>query len=230
MRLNRFLLGLGLISCVASPAFAFDATQSDYIQPQFLPPQMLAAPPIEGSAAWKRQIDGVLAAQRVISAGDAAAMRDEQRVRLELLTPIMGAEFTRSNLPKVFALLDRVLANTGHIVNADKKFWHTRRPYVADKRVKLGVDPIDDSPAFPSGHTTEARVVAEVLAMLMPEKRDALRARAEAIAAHRVEAGVHYPNDVEGGRMLAMLMVGALTENEDFQDDLAAAQREMAAR
>jgi acid phosphatase (class A) len=55
-----------------------------------------------------------------------------------------------------------------------------------------------------------------------------LRARADVIAQHRIEAGVHYPNDVEGGRLLAMLIVGALSENEDFQDDVENAKKEMA--
>jgi hypothetical protein len=41
------------------------------------------------------------------------------------------------------------------------------------------------------------------LGLLFPEKLEALRERAQAIALHRIEAGVHYPVDVEGGQNLA---------------------------
>ena len=92
------------------------------------------------------------------------------------------------------------------------------------------VNPIDASPAYPSGHSTSSRVLAEILGMLAPDKLSALRARADAVAHHRIQAGVHYPVDVEGGRMLAMLIVGYLTANEDFQDDLAAAKKEIAGK
>ena len=59
--------------------------------------------------------------------------------------------------------------------------------------------PLNNSPAYPSGHTTDTCVLAEILVLLLPEKMSALRARADEIAWHRVEAGVHYPVDLEGG-------------------------------
>jgi acid phosphatase (class A) len=208
------------------PVYAYDSAPS-YIEPPSLPPELLPPPPAEGSKAWRAQIAGVLQAQKHLSAADIAAMRDEQHLRLELMTSVLGANFTRENLPKTFAMLDRVLASAGQVTEADKKFWHTRRPYLTDKRVTLYIDPIDSSPAYPSGHTSEARVLAEILGMLRPAHLADLRARADAIAARRIEAGVHYPGDVEGGRALAMLVVGALLENDDFQDDLAAARKEI---
>lgn len=236
MRYSRlsFLLLIGFLGCVAaSPALAFDPAQGAsqaYVQATFLPPQLLPPPPAEGSKAWHQQVDVVLQAQRDMPSHDLAAMKDEQHVRLEQMTTVLGSSFTRERLPKTFALLDRVASGTGQVVEADKKFWHTRRPYLTDPHVKLLIDPIDDSPAYPSGHTASARVLAEVLGMLAPEKLPALRARADAIARHRVEAGVHYPVDLDGGRMLAMLIVGSLTASDDFQSDLAAAKKEIAAK
>jgi acid phosphatase (class A) len=70
-------------------------------------------------------------------------------------------------------------------------------------------------------------VLAEVLGLLFPDRLPALRARAEDIARHRVEAGVHYPVDLDGGRLLAMLELGALTASRGFQDDLKSAREEI---
>ncbi len=218
-----------LIFAFPIPAFAFDPVQT-YVQPQFLPPQLLPPPPAEGDAAWRKQVDQVVKAQRDLSASELAAIRDEQRLHIESMTAILGPGFTRDNLPKTFALLDHVMATVGKVADADKKFWHTRRPYLTDSRVKLNADPIDASPSYPSGHTAASRVLAEVLGMLEPDKLADLRARADAIARHRVEAGVHYPVDLDGGRMLAMLVVGSMLANDDFQDDLAAARKEIAGK
>jgi len=231
MRLSLLLLALlGFLGCTLSTGvWAFDSV-SAYTLPQNLPPQLLPPPPAENSEAWQKQITAVLQAQQHLSQDDLAAIKDEQHLRLELMTAPLGPAFTRKNLPQTFHLLDRVMASAEGVSEADKKFWHTRRPYLTDSRIHLYIDPIDKSPAYPSGHTSTSRVLAEVLGLLLPEKRTELRAHAESIARHRVEAGAHYPNDLDGGRAVAMLVVGSLTANEDFQDDLEAAREEIEIR
>lgn len=223
----RSTLALLLFIGLASTAYA-GMPEYSYISPDTLPPTLLSPPPVEHSSAWREQIQQVVVAQQHINAHDLDALRQEQHVRLELMTDIVGQNFTREHRPKTFALLDKVLKDSSLITEADKQFWHTRRPYLADPRVHLLVDPINSSPAYPSGHTAEARVIAEVLGLIDPNYLEILRAQADAIAQHRVEAGVHYPNDLVGGRMLAMLIVGALLADDDFQSDLAAARGENA--
>jgi acid phosphatase (class A) len=228
----RLLFIVAILSlCTVVPGRSWgDSAEKNYGSARFLPPELLSPPPEEGSKVWKDQIKLVLQAQRSLPPAELAAIKDEQKLRLEIMTVVIGPSFTRERLPKTFDLLDRVGNTTGQAVDADKRFWHTRRPYLSDPRVKLYVDPVNESPAYPSGHTTGSRVMAEVLGMLVPEKRSALRARADAVAKHRVEAGVHYPADLEGGRTLAMLIVGALTVNEKFRDDLDVARAEIGNR
>jgi acid phosphatase (class A) len=199
---------------------------SYYLTIDSLPPTLLTPPPADGSPGQEAQIEAVIVMQDNMPKSDLAAIKDEQHMRLELMTKVIGNDITHDGKPKTWALLDRVLANTRAIVDNDKKSWHTKRPYLMDHRVKLLVDPIDDSPAYPSGHTTETHVLAEVLGMLYPDKLKALRARADAISRHRIEAGAHYPIDVEAGKALALLVVGGLTQSDDFQDDLLLAKQE----
>ncbi len=225
MKLRRLLLCL-VIPLVLATHVATAGTPN-YVAPATLPPQLLPAPPAEGSPDWQNQVQEVLTAQRGLSEDELTAIHNEQTARLEMITPVVSKALTREQVPKTFALLDRVMADAGSITDADKKFWNTRRPYAADQHVKLLVEPIEN-PSYPSGHTSETRVVAEVLAILFPAQRDALRARAEEIAQRRIEAGVHYPVDIEGGRLLAMLIMGALMRSEIFHQDLAAAQAEIA--
>jgi acid phosphatase (class A) len=221
-----------LILCLAVCAPVVSIAQDGhaagtYVDILTLPPELLPPPPEEGSADWKQQIGEVLQAQKHIPKTDLAAMKAEQHVRLELITNVIGGDFVREHLPKTFMLLDHVLADTAAISEADKQFWNLRRPYLTDHRVKLLINRIDASPAYPSGHASETRVLAEVIGMLKPGQRQALRDRADDIAEHRIEAGVHYPDDLRGGRILAMMIVGAMLNNPTFRDDLASAREEI---
>jgi hypothetical protein len=53
-----------------------------------------------------------------------------------------------------------------------------------------------------SGHATFAYVTAILFADMVPEKALAIFDRAAIIAHSRVVAGVHYPTDVEAGRII----------------------------
>lgn len=228
-RTLRYLLLAGLLLPIAPATAADYAAAPTYVSAQTLPPELLPVPPAEDSAAAHDQIAQVLAAQqRNIGEAELARIRNEQRMRLELMTTLLGPRFNAAELPETFAFLTHTLTDAALITEADKKFWHTRRPYLVDPKVKLLVDRIDQSPAYPSGHTAQSRVLAEVMGLLMPEKREELRARAEDIALHRIDAGVHFPVDIEGGRLLAMLITGALMRSDTFHRDLDAAAAEIA--
>ncbi len=225
MRFLRFGLALLLGLCLFSALPV--AAQPYYVTSDDLPALLLPPPPKEGGAAWKKNIQGVLYAQAHIEKDDLDYMRDEQHLRIGLLTEIFENDISAEKFPVTYQLLQRVFEDSELIASADKQFWHTRRPYLADTQVRLYVDRIDKSPAYPSGHTTTSRVLAEVLGILYPDRLDDLRLKADSIAYHRIQAGVHYPIDVEGGKLLAMLIVGALMNSNDFQSDLAAAKEEV---
>jgi hypothetical protein len=223
-------LGLALLSLLPVAAGAETAAPAPtYIAPATLPPELLPPPPPEGSPEWQEELATIVADQgHAPDLNEMAAMRAEQHVKVELLTDGLGPHFTRRDLPKTFALLDHVLTDATLVTAAAKKYWNTRRPYVADPHVKLLIDPPEDPLSYPSGHACVSRVLAEVLGLLVPQKRDDLRARAEEIAERRVEEGVHFSFDLEGGRLLAMLITGALMRSDAFRQDLAAAHEEMA--
>jgi len=81
----RALISVLILICgfVCAPLEAADL-QSHYVTTADLPPQLLAPPPLEGSAAWRNNIQGVLIAQKHIDADDLTAMRDEQHLRLRV--------------------------------------------------------------------------------------------------------------------------------------------------
>jgi len=59
------------------------------------------------------------------------------------------------------------------------------------------------TPAFPSGHSTQAYYVALHYGRVHPAKRGILMQRADEIGMSRVKAGLHYPSDHKAGRKVA---------------------------
>jgi acid phosphatase (class A) len=99
----------------------------------------------------------------------------------------------------------------------------------ADSPCTASVAETSYSPSYPSGHATVGAMMAILLAQMVPERRDALFALGWEYGEARVISGVHYPSDVEAGRILGTMLVGVMQENRRFRADFAVARRELRA-
>jgi hypothetical protein len=63
--------------------------------------------------------------------------------------------------------------------------------------------------------------------LLYPKKYQKLKEIANDIAWHRVLIGMHFPHDIEGGKKLALVIVGSMLENKEFQQDLAIVKKKI---
>lgn len=79
------------------------------------------------------------------------------------------------------------------------------RPYqdFPDIKKLKGIEPSDFS--FPSGHAFGAYYIAHNLSKEYPHLSQPILDLAKRIAESRVRAGVHYPSDIEAGRLLALM-------------------------
>jgi acid phosphatase (class A) len=75
------------------------------------------------------------------------------------------------------------------------------RPYFAHPELHSCLPP-EATPSFPSSHATWFRVMGELMADLLPERRERLRQVGLQGGANRVLCGVHYPSDVAAGQRL----------------------------
>jgi len=85
------------------------------------------------------------------------------------------------------------------------------------------------SPSYPSGHATVGALMAILLAEMVPERRRALFARGWEYGDARVISGVHFPSDVEAGRILGSLLAQMMQQDARFRADLDAACAELRA-
>jgi acid phosphatase (class A) len=66
-----------------------------------------------------------------------------------------------------------------------------------------------------------------VLSNMVPEKRAEIMARAAEYAHNRIVGGIHYPSDIEAGRITGTVIAAKLQTQDDFNAGFTAARAEL---
>jgi acid phosphatase (class A) len=191
---------------------------------------LIVVPPPAADGALER-------AERAVVAGPwsearrAQAREDNQIDVFAAFDAVLGPGFTAEALPLTAALLDRAGRAAG-FAGDRAKFVHRRaRPFLADASIETCL-PADDrlraSYSYPSGHAALGWGWALVLAELFPDRAEALIARGRDYGDSRVVCGVHYPSDVQAGRLVGAAAIARLHADADFRRALDAARGELA--
>jgi acid phosphatase (class A) len=189
--------------------------------------EILAPPPKPDTPAGKADLDAVLEAQRTRSQAEINDAIADQKLSVLRFADVMGPGFKPENLPFAMGFFDRVHNDDEHAISAAKQYFHRMRPFQVDPN---DVHPIVEKPSnasYPSGHSTFGYVNAIILADMVPEKADAIFERAAQFAHERVIGGVHFPTDVEAGRISASVIDNVLLHNQKFMDDYNRARVEV---
>ena len=123
----------------------------------------------------------------------------------------------------IVGLFCEFLQNRGHVVSVEqtketknllnpiimqlKEFFDRSRP--AECAEDLGIPFKGDylesaqTPSYPSGHTIQAYFLAGKFATKHPEYEEELNTIAELISQSRIDRGIHFPTDVEYGKLIA---------------------------
>lgn len=162
-------------------------------------------------------IDGLGPLTRAYLAGSGATTTipafDATTSRVQYVDQGTGAGVTTSPLGKVVQLVNafRTNASTGPAMDA-YSYPRPWRQSLDGQSLGLVVPPSlgpEKSPTpatdggFPSGHTNAAYLSALALAYAVPQRFQELLTRASELGDNRIEAGMHSPTDVIGGRVLA---------------------------
>ncbi len=157
----------------------------------------------------------------------ARAMADDKDESIFLFRDVVGERFSAAPLPLTANLSDHVLGDEGANTSPLKQAYGRVRPYNADKSLKPVCKTKTKDDSYPSGHATAGYLQALTLVDLLPEKRDAILARAEEYAQNRLVCGVHYRSDIEAGKVLAYAVHALMVEDPQYQRELALARKEM---
>lgn len=121
--------------------------------------------------------------------------------------------------------IDKVLEESAFIIRTLKNSYNRPRPvqlapYYGIDLTILG-SRTAKSPSYPSGHSTQSRLIAEIYAEKYPEHRTNLIKAAEECGGGRVMAGFHYPTDHKAGVYLAKRLFKSLKEKKVITYDLS---------
>jgi hypothetical protein len=139
--------------------------------------------------------------------------------------PIATWRYVTGKFGKPALAADCAGGDLNRAIGPAKDRYNRPRPVAEDPHIEPVVKAANAS--FPSGTATFAYGTAILLADMVPEKAAAIFARADAYAHNRVVAGVHYPTDLEGGRISASVIHNVLLHDAVFMADFAKARGEV---
>ncbi len=188
---------------------------------------LLPPPPLPDSAEQAADMDEVRIVYHAASDADKQAAYAEKKFSVFNFTEAVGPFFIAANLPKTAAFFEKVQLDAETVTDLGKDYFHRPRPFTTDTNLANGK--LEKSFSYPSGHSTEAMVLALVLADAVPDQRDAILAHARLMGWHRVQIARHYPTDIYAGRVLAQAIVKQLKKDDEFREDLALVTKEIEA-
>ena len=189
---------------------------------------ILAPPPTPDSPAGKADLQAVLAAVNARTDASIKQAQDDDQRTVFRFADVMGPTFKVETLPLTTKLFQHVYEDGNAVTFAAKNFFKRTRPFVVDPEIKIIVVQSPDF-SYPSNHSTFGNESGILLAEMVPENAVAIFARAAEYAHNRVVAGVHFPTDVEAGRIAASVIDNTLLHNPRFEADFAQAKTEVRA-
>lgn len=211
MRFNWFQPVFALILAVG-PGFRAQASQTATAQTSATPGQdyaaLIGAFPPPGSDGAKADLAILLWLQRIRSPGEVRRAETEVSIHLGIFSEVTGKDLTYGPFAHTRALADDLLKDMRQVVGPLKKNFARPRPYEVYHQVKPAVQ-LEPSYSYPSGHATWAMAEATVLALLQPQRREAILERGRLVGYDRALGGVHYPSDVDAGLQLGPVFAQA---------------------
>lgn len=229
MHRSCYLLAASLTAAALAVSSAAQARDAFYLNPAEVDLiHVLAPPPAVDSPQENADLQAVLAA--VQSRTDAEikhAQADDQKIVFRF-ADVMGPNFRPESLPFATQLFQHVYEDGNAATVAAKAYFKRQRPFVVDPDIKIIVVQAPDF-SYPSNHSTFAYESGILLAAMVPEKAAAIFERATDYAHNRVIAGVHFPTDVEAGRISGSVIDNVLLHDAHFLADFERAKSEVRA-
>ena len=237
-RRRLFAWSLAFALCTAAPwigaqematkAAPAKAPVAHFIKPTSVDSgKVLPAPPPAGSLAARADLEAVLQMQVWRTPEQVVWAKRIEKNDAFIFSDVLGAWFTRENLPITAALLKDVDEDRRGVTEIAKNLFARPRPWVVDARVQPCVEkPTNDS--YPSGHAASIFTRAGVLAEIFPEQREQIFEFAHRAVWGRVYGGVHFPTDLVGGWTLAEPIVVELKKSVAFQEQVQKCRAEIA--
>jgi acid phosphatase (class A) len=205
------------------------------------PGRLLPPPPANGSASQSKELaeEHDLVKTRTPERF-AQAKWDNEHEDVTAFAAVIGPGFDMNKLPVTAKLLAVVLNDQSVIASASKEYFHRQFPVAAlgasvenyrDWTCDPDVKKPSDRPlrSYPSGHGTMGYTLGVFLSGLMPDKSQAILARAADYGYSREVCGDHYHSDLEASHALGSALGILLLKNAALKPQIEASKAELRA-
>jgi len=190
--------------------------------------KLIPLPPAADSLIQHAELDVLFQLQQERTPAQVArAKRVDKEDAFVFGSDVLGEWFNAANLPRTAAFFAAVGADLAPTNRAAKMLFKRRRPPFADERIKPCVD-LPETGSYPSGHAMRSALWAALLAQIFPEQAAGFERRAAETRWCRLLGGVHYPSDVEAGRIVGEALARELLKNPAAQEAIKVIQVEVA--
>jgi hypothetical protein len=119
--------------------------------------------------------------------------------------------------------IDKLLTESSIVIKTIKNSFNRPRPSQLAPYFGIELDILksrsNKSPSYPSGHSTQSRLIAEVYGEKYPEHHKNLVKASEECGGGRIMAGFHFPTDHKAGIYLAKRLFGLLKTKQSITYD-----------
>ena len=193
----------------------------------------LPAPPDSTSEAFSydvlRYMWGKLQRFDTIRADQAKrdAVWSYEALLAELSVPF-GLEISEKGTPEIWKLITNSLATVDQMRVAPKAYYNRTRPFVYfhEEPFMESDKEFANEGSYPSGHTMRSWTAALILSEINPEASSAIFSRAWLYCENRVITGAHWQSDIDATRAGASIGYARLQTSQEFQKQMAKAQKE----
>ena len=231
--LTRRLFAFSLALLLAAPFGTADAADNKYGTFIFVKPgqldlgKLLAPSPLPDSGMQKSDLAAVLETQKTRTPAQVERAVADNPLSIYRFADVVSPDFSAERFPQFDAFMKRVFNDSRILVLSSKDVWDRPRPYVVSQDVQTVGERPKAPGSYPSGHAIFGYLSAIILANMLPEKAPAIFERGHEYGTNRVITGVHFPSDVEAGRMAGTAIAAALMQSEQFRTELEAAKLEL---
>ncbi len=220
-----FFLSAQAVPALLSAAEEKAAASGYYLDPSSLDLSAVPAAPAPGSGDDLEDFETLFAWQQYRTAEQCAAAKAEMSHNFHVFFGAIDP-FYDDQAPEVKGFFRNLEKDSTAAHRYFKDIYRRDRPFVRDARLKPCLPRVKGY-AYPSGHSTMARLFARVLSDLVPSRSAEFMARADQAALNRVIGGVHHPTDLEAGKALADALYAELRALPSFNADMNALRRQL---
>lgn len=176
----------------------------------------LPGPPLSGSPEEHADLVQLLALQNTRTAEDCAKALADAETNLANFYGAPNGPLTSVEVKKWDQFITAQQLPVSAAATQAKNDWKRLRPYLTHSEV-VPCLPLEKSFSYPSKHAALAEFEAKILIIAYPDRAEQLAARAKELAFDRVIGGVHYPSDIQGGRLLGDAIFDEKNQDGSFE-------------